>query len=111
MKHLAMNSASSARADEDAIFFKVLRRLCPRRPPVWNLRIFSRLRLIFSFFALTRQASRAVEDLTPNVGIGAKACNDEKEREEKMLADNIVQGSFSPPTGEIFFFTENIFEW
>lgn len=56
-----MNSASSCRAVEDNAFFISLRRLIPfLPPPVLNLRIFSRLRLIFSFFALVRQANNGV---------------------------------------------------
>jgi hypothetical protein len=44
-------------------------------PLFWNLRIFSRLRWRFSFFAFTRHASREVVEVltTPKVGAGAKA--------------------------------------
>ena len=59
-KHLAMNSASNWRALLDWAFFNSLRRLKPLRPPVLNLRMFSRLRLIFSFLALVRQLKSSV---------------------------------------------------
>jgi hypothetical protein len=79
MKHLVMNSASSCRALDDCAFLRIFRRLIPRRPPpVLNFRMFSRLRLIFSFLAFTRQALREVADPVlndegTNANRGAKA--------------------------------------
>jgi len=78
VKHLAINSASSWRALAACAFFNIFLRLRPRFPVVLNLRIFSRLRLIFSFLALTRHPSRDVQiegaaDFRPKAGI-VKAC-------------------------------------
>lgn len=75
MKHLAMNSDSSCRALDDWAFFSSFLRLVPRRPPVLNLRMFSRLRLSFSFLALTRHASRDEEKIKDGLKLrrGTKA--------------------------------------
>lgn len=62
MKHLAINSISSWRALLDCAFFKIFLRLVPRFPGDENLRMFSLLRLIFSFFAFTRDANKEVEE-------------------------------------------------
>ena len=72
MKHLEMNSFSDWRALPDSTFFIIFLRVRVFFPPVLNLRMFSLLRLIFSFLALTRQASREVR--TPKrAGRGANA--------------------------------------
>jgi hypothetical protein len=62
MKHLAMNSFSSWRALEDWAFLRIFLRLVPRFPGVANFRMFSLLRFSFSFFALTREANKEVEE-------------------------------------------------
>jgi hypothetical protein len=60
----------TARAAFDASFFIVFLRLVPRFP-VANLRMLSRLRLILSFLALARHASRAVVEATRPEKAGA----------------------------------------
>ena len=62
MKHFEMNSFSLWRASEAWAFFKIFLRLVPRFPGDENLRMFSLLRLIFSFFAFTRDANKEVEE-------------------------------------------------
>lgn len=78
MKHFAMNSFSSWRASEEATLRIIfLREIFPL---FWNLRMFSRLRWRFSFFALVRQDSREVVEtlFTPKVETGAKAYEKKK---------------------------------
>jgi hypothetical protein len=95
-----MNSASSCRAVDDKAFFINLRRLIPfLPPPVLNLRIFSRLRLIFSFLALVRQANngaivREKGDVVITCCLGANATRGAKAyREIKMLEMEIIHMS------------------
>lgn len=76
MKHLAINSASTARALDDKLFLRSFLRLNPFLPPTLNLRMFSRLRLIFSFLAFVRDAAncKISRELEVNKGSGANAC-------------------------------------
>jgi len=86
MKHLAMNSFSLWRALLDRTFFNVFLRLVPRRPGLENLRILSRLRLIFSFLAFIREANNSVVEeriAGLNAGFGANAFKGKMKEERK----------------------------
>ncbi len=76
VKHLAINSFSSCLASFDATLRIIFLR--DIFPLFLNLRMFSRLRTRFSFFAFTRHASNSVEvEMVvrgAKVGTGANAC-------------------------------------
>ena len=63
-------------------------RLVPLRPVVLNLRMFSRLRLIFSFLALVRQANKGstAEVVRERLKWGAKAYS--KSWKKKVMVEN-----------------------
>jgi len=60
MKHFAINCSSRSRSAFEEFFLDKLLRVVVPAPGFWNLRMFSLLRLRFSFFALRLQASSSV---------------------------------------------------